>query len=122
MTEHAKKRMYFLLGMKRERKEVEFRTKYILPGPPKIEWFCGLKRDEISLFAIRCKFYDIRILGFEVSQESKHPLYIVTYEEFSKEYDSNWWNLALNYFEIVGVQNMIIPSIEVPIEILAKYI
>lgn len=122
MTEHATKRMYLLLGTDHERKEVEFRSEFLLAGTPPIHWVCGLNRNEISLFAERCEIYNIKILGYEVSLESEHPLYILTYEDYSKEYVHSWWMFAEKYFESVGVENMIIPSILVPESVLHYYL
>jgi len=122
MTQHACKRMNLLIGMPYEQKEMEFRKRFLLAGTPPLSWFYGLKLKDIPLFAQRCALFNVRILGYEVSLESVHPLHIVTYEDYNSELDTDWWKYAVKYFESFGVRDMIIPSIEVPASVIADYL
>lgn len=122
MTEHARKRMNFLLGMPYEKREIEFRKRFLLSGSPPMLWFHGLRLEDIPLFAGRCALFSVKILEFEVSLESHYPLYIQTYEDYMSEFDPHWWKLAIEHFDAIGVTEMIIPSIQVPESVLNDYL
>ena len=61
-------------------------------------------------------------MGLETIFDSVYPLHIVTYEDFSVEYDIQWLIKAVQYFEKWNIEMHIVPSLHISKAILDDYL
>ncbi len=101
--------------------EMHFVSTYILPviGKPISH---GLTLPEVELFCRRCEEFEIDIVGLETLYESPYGLHTLIVEEYCEHYQPEWWLRALADLQTMSVLDHIIPHIEIPPEVLSKYI
>jgi hypothetical protein len=121
-TEMAEKKIRLMFPGEREMKEYAFLHEIILKSSNEIKWHFGLSISDIPEFSKRCMQYGVRILGFEIHPDSPYPLQETCYEEYSSEYDPEWYLGAIKLYRNLGIEYMILPVIHVDNETLAKYI
>ena len=121
ITEHALKRFALLTMDVNARKEVLFIHKFVLPGAKIIQWNQGIHVDDIPLFAYRCHNFGGKMLGLETWPDSPHPLYTYTYEDFSEDYNLDWFQVAIVELKRTNVLDMIIPTVWFPKPVVEKY-
>ena len=107
---------------KHEKREYLFLHRIILPSVPNLVWCHGLLIEDIPIFAERCQYFGVKILGFEICPDSPYPLFETCFEDFSNEYDAEWYLIAIHIYQQMGVVKMIQPIIEVKTEILDAYL
>ncbi len=121
ITEHALKRLALLTMDLHARKEVLFMHRFLLPGAKIIHWNHGIHVDDIPLFASRCHNYSGKMLGLETWPDSPYPMYTYDYEDFSDDYNLDWFQPAIVELKLNNVQDMIIPTVSFPNQVLEKY-
>jgi hypothetical protein len=98
------------------------RNIHILSGSYSIPWNYGIKVDDIELLTERCSAVGIHLLGFEVHTESVHPCYCFVYEDFPEQRENDWVLNAIQEFKKVGIAEMIVPTFDIPRELMRKYL
>src|SRR5688572_17198032 len=121
ICEHALKRLNLILGQEKAHKEVRFMHQFILSGRYTIAWHYGMHITDLALFAERCDNFKIRVLGVELHMEGPYPIHVYTWEDY-KTRDNSWVNGAIKDLEALGVNNFIVPTIEIPGTILNEYL
>lgn len=121
ITEHALKRLAILTGEYHAGQEVLFMHQVLLPGAYTIMWKHGLNVDDIPTFAERCQAFGGKLIGLETFFESPCPLYTLTFEDYSSSYTFDWYRQAIVEFKSVKILDMIIPTVDIPEEVLKKY-
>lgn len=121
-TALANKKICLLFPGEHERRENIFLFRILLLGSPNLVWKHGLHLLDIPVFAERCILFRVRILGFEISPDSPFPLYETCFEDFSKEYDPNWYWKAMEMYNKLGIMEMIRPVIDVEKETLNEHL
>lgn len=114
----ALKKLGSLFGNEHEYREQIFKerylTKYKKPG--------GLSLRELEIYCRKCEEYNIQIIGFETLYESQYGLNTYIFEEYIENYEPEWWYQAIADFQVNKITDSIIPFINIPPEVLNKYL
>jgi hypothetical protein len=121
-TSLSLKKQNLILGFTHERMESRFLSQFLIGGNPFIEWHYGLKLEDVEPFAKRCADFEVIIIGFEIHPESHHPMIITVFEEFDDEYTNNWYLKAIEKYQKLGIESMIVPYVNVKNETIQKYL
>ena len=122
LTAMATKKIAQIFPGEHELRERLFLHNFLLTGSTLIQWNLGLQITDIPLFAERCNKFEIKILGFEIHPDSPFPILETCYEDFTNEYDPEWYLHAMKIYFDLGITNMIIPVIDVDKKTLNNYL
>ncbi len=122
LTAMAKKKIHLLFPGEHEKRERLFLHNFLLSGDPALQWGIGLQLSDIPRFAQRCSAFSVQILGFEIHPDSPFQLVESCYEDFTNDYDPDWYLHAMKLYFELGITHMIIPVIDVNDETLKKYL
>ena len=120
-TELAIKKLDQLCGQEHARRELQFAGNFLFTGFPPSLGRHSLFLKDIPLFAGRCLDYEISIIGFELNQDSEYQFRVFTWEEYFSSYYNDWINLAVDDMRRAGILKDIIPTIDIPLYVLNRY-
>lgn len=121
LTAMAYKKIAQIFPGEHEMREREFLHNFLLAGRIPIHWQLGLHLSDIPRFAERCNAFDVQILGFEVHPDSPFPFQETCFEDFTIDYDPEWYLHAMKIYSDLGITQMIIPVIDIDKKTLIKY-
>ncbi len=123
ISEHALKKFDCIIGAKDLKRQNRFSELFLYTNL-KLSWQNrkGLYRTDLLTFGERCEKFGVKLLGLETIFDSVYPLHIVTYEDFSVEYDIQWLIKAVQYFEKWNIEMHIVPSLHISKAILDDYL
>jgi hypothetical protein len=123
ISEHAMKKFNCLFGFDHEKREKRFAETFLYPNL-RLSWQnrSGLYREDILIFGKRCDDLDVRVIGLETIFDSDYPLHTQIFEDYMDEYNIQWLEKAVKYFEMKGVEEHIVPYFHISRVTLDKYL
>lgn len=118
----ASKKLNLMFGSEHECREQIFKECYLLHWYKVIRHSPGLTLKQTEEFCRDCNKFDIQVLGFETSYESRHGLNTYCFEEYDDVYQDEWWYAAFHDLHLNGITDSIIPYIHIPQETLDNYL